>query len=130
MVRIRLQRSLLRRPKLSTLVAANVLPKECCKYDRRLGEIVWGNGVAGALVERKRKVEKEQIKEGLRVWLERKACEIRTRKKEGGVGVMVWRFSKKLKLTEPTAGISDWPEPKKDKVSRMRGYFEGLIAMK
>lgn len=129
LVCIRLQRSLLRRPKISTLVSNNILPPECCKYDRKSGEIVWGTGVAGALVERKRRVEKEQIKEGLKVWLERKAREIGTRKKEGGVGVLVWRFSKKIKLSDPKERITDWPEqPKKEKVSRMRGYFEGLVA--
>lgn len=126
---IRLSRSLLRRPKISTLVSKNILPPECCKLDRTSGEIVWGTGVAGALVERKRKVEKEQIKEGLRVWLERKAREIRSRKKEGDVGVMVWRFSKRMKLSDAKERAPDWPLPKKDKVSRMRGYFEGLVAM-
>lgn len=130
LVTIRLQRSLKRRPKISTLVSNNILPPECCRYDRRSGEIIWGTGVAGALVETKRKVEREQIKEGLKVWLERKAREIRTRKKEGGVGVLVWRFSKKIKPGDPKEGMSDWPEqPKKDKVSRMKGYFEGLVAM-
>lgn len=63
------------------------------------------------------------------MWLERKARQIRTRKKDGGVGVMVWRFSKRMGLSDPKVGISDWPStPKKDKVSRMRGYFEELIA--
>lgn len=39
------------------------------------------------------------MKEGLRVWLERKAGEIRAKRlKSGvGVGVLVWRFSKRAK---------------------------------
>jgi hypothetical protein len=88
---------------------------------------MWGNGVAGALVERKRKVEKEQIKEGLRVWLERKAREIRARKKEGGVGVLVWRFSRKVKLGEVELGECDWnTRPSKEKVSGLKRFFEDM----
>ena len=117
-----------RRPKLSTLVLANILPKECCKYDRRSGEIVWGAGVAGALVERKRKVEREQIKEGLKVWLERKAHQIRARRKEGGVGVLVWRFSRKLKLSESKKSGEEWLErPRSDKkVSGLKRFWENV----
>ena len=119
----------MRRPKLSTLVSANILPPECCKYDRRSGEIVWGAGVAGALVERKRKVEREQIKEGLKVWLERKAREIRSRKKEGGVGVLVWRFSRKMRFGDSQGVTSDWPpRPEKDKVSGLKRFFENLAS--
>ena len=52
-------------------------------------------------MERKRKIEREQVKEGLRVWLERKAGEIKKRKKDGvGVGVLVWRFSKRVKALD------------------------------
>lgn len=116
-----------RRPKPSTLISANILPRECCSYDRRSGEFLWGTGVAGALVERKRKVEREQIKEGLRVWLERKAREIRARKNEGGVGMLVWRFSRKVKLSDPKAESSHWRDmPKKDKVTGLKRFFEAL----
>jgi hypothetical protein len=84
-------------------------------------------GVAGALVERKRKVEREQIKEGLRVWLERKAREIRSRKSEGGVGTLVWRFSRKLKMSEPKSELADGREkPKNDKVTGLKRFFEDL----
>ena len=83
-------------------------------------------GVAGALVERKRKVEREQIKEGLRVWLERKAREIRSRKNEAGVGTLVWRFSRKFRVGEQGES-SDWREkPKKDKVTGLKMFFEDL----
>ena len=127
LVSIRLNRSLSRRPKLAALVSANILPKECCRYDRRTGEVVWGAGVAGALVERKRKVEKEQIKEGLKVWLERKAYHIRTRKREGGVGVLVWRFSRKMKVGDADKGSESWRErPRNDKVSSLMRFWENL----
>ena len=129
LVCIRLQRSLNRRPKLSTLVSNNILPPECCSYDRSSGEFIWGTGIAGVLVERKRRVERENIKIGLRIWLERKARKIRARKADSSVGTLVWRFSRKAQIADPKEGISDWPEPpKKDKVQRMRTYFENLVA--
>nr|POE49177.1 hypothetical protein CFP56_32327 [Quercus suber] len=120
----------MRRPKPSTLISANILPKECCKYDRTSGEIVWGNGVAGALIERKRKVEREQLKEKMRVWLERKASQIGAKRKiDGGVGVMVWRFSKKMKLGESKRDRevqSRSERPKKEKVSGLKRFWEGI----
>ncbi len=129
LVCIRLNRSLSRRPKLSTLVSANILPKECCRYDRRSGEIIWGHGVAGALVERKRRVEREHLRDGLRVWLERKAAKIRARQKDaaGGVGVLVWRFSRKIKISESRRATDAWPERHKvDRVSGLKRFWEGM----
>lgn len=118
----------MRRPKLSTLVAANILPRECCRVDRTSGEFVWGAGVAGALVERKRRVEREQIKEGLRVWLERKAREIiRTHRKDGRVGVLVWRYSSKAKAGDARRQSSvSCQKPDKEKVGTLRRFFESL----
>lgn len=128
LVCIRLQRCLQRRPKLSTLVAANVIPPECCKVSRS-GEITWGTGVAGGLVERKRRVERERIKEGLTVWLERKARAIRSRRKEGGVGTLVWRFSRKMRLTDSKRDPTEWPaKPNKDRVTGLKRFFEGLAS--
>lgn len=127
MLCIRLSRSLSRRPPLKSLVGSGILPRECCKYDRSSGEIIWGNGVSGALVERKRKVEREQIKEGLRVWLERKAREIRARK-DGGVGVLVWRFSRKMKLGDAQRGVTSWNRPGKEKVSGLKRFFDDLAS--
>jgi len=60
------------------------------------------------LVERKRQLERERLKEGLRVWLDRKASEIRARRRDGvGVGVLVWRFSKRLKMSDAIAEAND-----------------------
>ncbi len=127
MICIRLSRSLSRRPPLKTLVGAGILPSECCKCDRRSGEFVWGNGVSGALVERKRRLEREQIKEGLRVWLERKASEIRARKKDCTVSVLVWRFSRKVKLNDAHGADSRWPtKPTKDRVNGLKRFFEDM----
>jgi hypothetical protein len=114
---------------LKTLVGAGIVPVECCKRDRRSGEVIWGNGVAGALVERKRKVEREQIKEGLRVWLERKAREISARKKDGSVGIMAWRFSRRMKFGEQVYHDESWPpKPSRDKVGVLKRFFEGLAS--
>ena len=112
------RRSLGRRPALSTLVSANIIPKECSR------------GVSGGLVERKRRLEREQIKEGLRVWLERKAREIGSRRKEGGVGVLVWRFSRKLKLGDSRRdNVVDWPQmPKKEKVTGLKRFWESVAS--
>ena len=83
-------------------------------------------GVAGTLVERKRKVEREQIKEGLRVWLERKAKEISTRRSDGGVGTLIWRFSR-LRRSE-AKGESRDEMPKKERVTGLKSFFEDLGA--
>ena len=129
LISIRLQRSLSpsRRPDLSTLVSAGIVPKECCR--KMSGEFVLGAGVAGALVERKRRVEREQIKEGLRVWLERKAREITVRKKEGGVGVLVWRFSRRIRLGDSCEDVvRRQEEPKRDRVNGLKRFWEELAS--
>ncbi|QIX01948.1 hypothetical protein AMS68_007465 [Peltaster fructicola] len=127
LVCIRLNRSLARRPKLTTLIATNILPKECCRFDRRSGDFVWGYGVAGPLVERKRKIERERLKEGLRVWLERKAREIPARHRDGGVGVLVWRFSKRLGLNPGMDACARQAEqPKKERVNGLKRFWESL----
>lgn len=79
-------------------------------------------------MERKRQVEKEMVKEGLRVRLERKAREIRARRGDGvGVGVLVWRFSRRMKLGEARGGSDAWPErPKKERVASLRRFWEGM----
>jgi hypothetical protein len=130
LVSIRLNRSLSRRPKLASLVSANILPKECCKIDRHSGDFVWGIGVAGPLVERRRRLERERMKEGLRVRLERKANAIKERRKEsGGVGILIWRISKRLKLTSASEKHDYLVKeecPRQGKVVGLRRFWEGL----
>lgn len=110
------------------LVSKNIIPSECC-LQRSSGEIIWGTGVAGPLVLRKRKLEREQIKEGLRVWLERKAQGIRSKKQEGGVGILVWRFSRRPKHLDADKEASNWPgQPNKEKVSGLKRFFESLAS--
>jgi hypothetical protein len=130
LVSIRLSRCLSRRPKLDSLVSANILPKECCKIDRHSGNFVWGIGVAGPLVQSRRRLERERLKEGLRVRLEKKANAIRERRREGtGVGILIWRFSKRLKLSsaiEKHAIVGGEEVPRKEKVGGLRRFWEGL----
>ena len=100
---------------MSTLISANIIPREC------------SHGVSGTLIERKRRVEREQIKEGLRVWLERKALQIRSRKVEDGVRALVWRFSRKMKMGDSRKDAMEWPErPRKEKVTGLKSFWESL----
>jgi len=130
LVSIRLSRCLSRRPKLDSLVSANILPKECCKIDRHSGNFVWGIGVAGPLVQSRRRLERERLKEGLRVRLEKKANAIRERRRDGaGVGILIWRFSKRLKLgsgIEKRTITGGDEAPRKEKVGGLRRFWEGL----
>jgi hypothetical protein len=91
---------------------------------------VWGTGVAGPLVERRRRLERETLKQGLRVRLEKKVNAIRERRREGaGVGVLIWRFSKRLKMggaIEKRALIDGEEFPRKEKVGGLRHFWEGL----
>ena len=90
---------------------------------------MWGLGVAGPLVERKRRLERETLKDGLRVRLERKVCAIKERKDGVGVGALIWRFSKRLRLsaiTERRENITREEWPKHGRVSNLRRFWESL----
>jgi hypothetical protein len=75
-------------------------------------------------------LERERLKEGLRVWLERKARNIKAKKRDGaGVGVLVWRFSKRLKPSnaaddQRTFGIDQGP--RKENVGSLKRFWEGM----
>lgn len=94
--------------------------------------MLWGTGVAGALVERKRRVEREHIRDGLRVWLERKATQIRSRQKDaaGGVGILVWRFSRKMKLNDSRKGLEgrlgEQSTARTERVTGLKRYWENV----
>ncbi len=88
-----LGRKLKRRPSATSLVELNILPEECARKG--------GNAVAPGLVERRRRVIKESLKDGLRVWVERRAILVQRRKEEGekerlGVKGLVRRFTRKM----------------------------------
>lgn len=87
----------------------------------------------GGLLERKKKVEREKFKEGLRVWLDRKAGEIRRRHSRTGslgVGILVWRFSKRLKSLDVgslSCTTSDPLEkPERGRVRGLKRVYEEL----
>lgn len=91
LVSIRLSRKLSSRPKAQDLVHRAVLPQECVPRE--------GKWEAPAIVQRKKVIERERIKDGLRRWLEgrwlgekgRRETEIRQWEEEWGVG-RVWRL--------------------------------------
>lgn len=91
---------------------------------------MWGIGVAGPLVQSRRRLERERLKEGLRVRLEKKVNAIRERRREGaGVGILIWRFSKRLKLgntVEKHAITGGEDVPRTEKVGGLRRFWEGL----
>ena len=106
------------------------MPRECCHRDRASGDILVAGDRRGLVVERKRRVERELVKEGLRVWLERKAGEILKRRKDCvGVGVLVWRFSKRgkgVEVRERERTVGEGLE--KGRVLGLKRFWEGLGA--
>jgi len=71
LIKIKLNRQLSRRPSPEALVQKGVLPSECLYHEGRKGRGV-GGWVAPSLIETKRRVEKEKVKDGLRRWIEEK----------------------------------------------------------
>ncbi|KEQ87184.1 hypothetical protein M438DRAFT_389039 [Aureobasidium pullulans EXF-150] len=121
-----LNRSLSQRPSVSSLVNARIIPRDCCRRDHVSGLIVTQSG----LFERKRKLELEKFKEGLRVWLEKKARAIKKHKSHvGGVGILVWRFTKRSKgtnfsFTETSSASQQGTQT--DHVSNLRRFWEDV----
>lgn len=66
----------------------------------------------------------------MRVRLEKKANAIREKRRDGaGVGVLIWRFSKRLKLgsnIEKRALTGDEEFLRKEKVGGLRRFWEGM----
>ncbi|EJT75083.1 hypothetical protein GGTG_08921 [Gaeumannomyces tritici R3-111a-1] len=90
LVSIRLSRRLAARPSPEALVTRSILPAECCP----------GGPVAPALVAKKRAVEKERVKDGLRRFVAGWTGEVRERsegvrrwEESRGVG-RVWRLKR------------------------------------
>lgn len=75
-------------------------------------------------------MERERVKDGLRVWLERKAGVV-GRRKDAAVGVLVWRFSKKAKTPHdarkrPEIALGLGEKPEAGKVKGLRTFWEDL----
>ena len=64
------------------------------------------------------------------MWLERKAGEIKRRRKDGvGVGILVWRFSKRAKGSSEMRAESEGVAKdgcEKGRVMGLRSFWEGL----
>jgi len=73
LIKIKLNRSLLRRPSPESLVDKGVLPVECLYRTSKdgTGGARW---VAPTLIETKRRVEKEKVKDVLRHWIDEWRC--------------------------------------------------------
>lgn len=117
LIKIKLNRQLLKRPSAEELVTKGVLPGECLR------------GVAPGIVERKRRVERERVKDGLRGWVgewRRRGGERRDTEGEEKPDVrrLVRRFA------NSRAGDKEWregrrrEEPARAKVLGLRRFWE------
>lgn len=102
LVCIRLSHRLAVRPSVEALVERSVLPPECLPTRRAAA-------VAPALVAKKRAVERERVKDGLRRWVER-----------------VWRGE----VEERSEGVKQWEERVGvGRVWRLRRFWESVGKM-
>lgn len=123
LVAIRLNRNLSRRPSASSLIKSNIVPQECCRCDQETGQVMWGGRMSPGIIEVKRRVERERVKDGLRAWLERKADTInrqvaREDSRPSGVRTLVRRFTNKRSSTE--GADSRWGAQRRDKAGAAR----------
>lgn len=154
---IKLNRHLSRRPPVAYLVKANILPRECCTkvgVDAQTGDVVWGGGgaVAPSLLGMRRRVERERIKDGLKVGLKKvvervNGIERREREDVRSVRALVRRFTavRKRAVLEQEAesmrascgGWRLWDKSEKDRMERaptrakvfgLRKYWEGIAS--
>ncbi|RFU30189.1 hypothetical protein B7463_g6145, partial [Scytalidium lignicola] len=70
LIKIKLNRSLLKRPSPESLVDKGVLPAECLYRKSKDGSGGGARWVAPTVIETKRRVEKERVKDVLRHWVE------------------------------------------------------------
>lgn len=129
LIKIKLNRSLLKRPSKEELVGRGVLPRECVV-----------EGLAPGLVEVKRRVERERVKDTLREWVgewrrrgweSRKGEEVRP-----DVGRLVRRFARDRERDREGGRNSRWgravemgagrarEEPARAKVLGLKRFWE------
>lgn len=77
------------------------------------------------------------MKDGLRVKLERKARAI-GRRKDAAVGILVWRFTKRVKITtndgngdgdgnkQSRLALGSWERPENGRVRGLRRFWEDM----
>ena len=119
LIKIKLNRQLLKRPSAETLVEMGVLPQECYRKGK-------GYGLAPSLVETKRRIEKERVKDVLRHWVEewrRKGCESRE-----GVETRpdVRRIALRFARDRETADVPQWGRRRECKEMPTRAKVLGL----
>jgi hypothetical protein len=106
-IRIKLNRMLGRRPSAESLVGRGVLPREC------LGLVAGEKGyVAPSLIETKRRVERERVKDVLRHWVEdwrRRGCEKGESVREGRPDVR--RMARRFARGKENRDVSRWGAP-------------------
>ncbi|CZR59958.1 uncharacterized protein PAC_09853 [Phialocephala subalpina] len=131
LIKIKLNRQLLKRPSAEELVELGVLPAECFKRGKG------GGMLAPGLVETKRKVEKERVKDLLRGWVEewrRRGDENLRRKGEEpkpDVRRMAKRFAREGSASVGRSGAPIWGRrvdtkeaPTRAKVLGLRRFWE------
>ena len=131
LVAIKLNRCLSRRPSAASLIDKGVLPEECFVRDKGgRGNEAIGTGVAWGIVEVRRRVERERVKDGLRVWVGRMAGRIQSgRVERSGCGVwsMVWRFTKGEKGCREKGKVrSEDSSPGRTRVGGLRRFWEEM----
>jgi hypothetical protein len=121
LIKIKLNRKLLGRPSAEALVQKGVLPAECYK-----------GGMAPGLVETKRRVERERVKDLLRGWVEEWRRRVGDREVEGekmDVRRMARRFAKSGERESESrwgklAGEKRRELPTRAKVLGLRRFWE------
>ncbi|KAI9673025.1 MAG: hypothetical protein M1817_003189 [Caeruleum heppii] len=68
-IAIRLKRHLSSRPSPAAILRrGDILPRECWSVEKSTGEAIYGGGVAPGIVEARRRVERERVRDFLRGW--------------------------------------------------------------
>lgn len=139
-IKIRLNKKLRERESAESLVGRGVLPSECWKVDGKEGKGYVG-GLAPSLVETKRRIERERVKDVLRHWVEEwrhKGWEDRNREREAeavprtDVRRMARRFarakegreSRETRWGPQAAGREKKELPTRAKVLGLRRFWE------
>lgn len=129
LIKIKLNRQLLKRPSAEELVELGVLPAECFKRGKG------GGMLAPGLVETKRRVEKERVKDLLRGWVEewrRRGDDLRGREEQKpDVRRMAKRFAREGTTGAGRSGGPVWGKrvdtkeaPTRAKVLGLRRFWE------
>ncbi len=109
---------------MASLVELNIWPEECARKG--------GNAVAPGLVEKRRRVIRERLKDGLRVWVEQRAVLMQSRKEEEKAGVkgLVRRFTRSILEEKDDTSVVGTGLARQKKKAQMRWGNELEVARK